>query len=635
MMRKLLALLLVLCLLSPGGLALASDISGALYYAPITIGNSGDNTTNVATVASISTPSLMGGGFSNAAATNMAIRSSSGSDVPFMPGYDTNPWVMFLSNLAAYSYTGYFLYTAETSGGTIYYFPGDAGMETDDDPSMEPGAGCAFTFMMAAFIDPTGGEKVIYQKDDAFRVISNGGNITAELAGDVPAHMTDQVIYGTYDGRMNGECNGNYNTAWTQAVAAGGVNQYSIFIGQTPYFSIYRSGVYFPTAAAIPDDAVFTAASLGLYGQTDHSTTDFNIVVTNGQPTYPHNPIVDADYNKTFYAGDGGSLTTAGFTTVGYNVITLNATGRAWINAASDTKLTLRSDEDIAGSQPADDEYVECYTCNTAGTDKDPYLKVSYDYTDSGFGVGLDCTAAATDSGYHVVKVTSDGINMKIYVDDMVTEKGSVALGGAPFPDNDNKWYACQDGSVLYMSYLKWWVGANLRQHIEWKYGDTFTDLSENGNDATPSFRTTSSDADVSASPSYLRPVSEAKAPAYSLGDSPPWITEPPSVSGNFTTEVTPTFPGAGVIKEISDDCGTPSQLPLTIVAGFIILAISLSVSRFIRIAGSGSLIFKTMIVGCLMGIFIATLVFDLWMLLFFIAPAIAICMASTQKGWV
>jgi hypothetical protein len=43
-------------------------------------------------------------------------------------------------------------------------------------------------------------------------------------------------------------------------------------------------------------------------------------------------------------------------------------------------------------------------------------------------------------------------------------------------------------------------VGGVLRGSWEWQYAATFTDLSGNSNDATPSFRTTTTDADVSVS---------------------------------------------------------------------------------------------------------------------------------------
>ena len=77
--------------------------------------------------------------------------------------------------------------------------------------------------------------------------------------------------------------------------------------------------VYFTDTSAIPDFAIITSATLSLYGSNDYPTTDFDIVIQNGQPTYPHEPLVIGDYYKDYYSNDGGSITTIIFTTSGYN----------------------------------------------------------------------------------------------------------------------------------------------------------------------------------------------------------------------------------------------------------------------------------------------------------------------------
>jgi len=111
-------------------------------------------------------------------------------------------------------------------------------------------------------------------------------------------------------------------------------------IGQnydTVNYFLYRSFLYFDTSG-IPPDATITAVVLSIYGQTDNSVTNFDITVRDGQPTYPHDPLVTGDYLYTNYSGDGGSLSTAGFSTSAYNDITLNATGRGWINQVAGAK---------------------------------------------------------------------------------------------------------------------------------------------------------------------------------------------------------------------------------------------------------------------------------------------------------
>ena len=60
-----------------------------------------------------------------------------------------------------------------------------------------------------------------------------------------------------------------------------------------------------------------------------------------------------------------------------------------------------------------------------------------------------------------------------------------------------------------------------------WQYGSTFED-SVNSNDATPSFRTTSSDAEVSAELMDFEPVAPADIGEYSLEEESYMITDAP-----------------------------------------------------------------------------------------------------------
>jgi hypothetical protein len=118
-----------------------------------------------------------------------------------------------------------------------------------------------------------------------------------------------------------------------------------------------------------------TAAYLNLYGAMDQSDTDFNIVVTNGQPTYPHSPIVVGDYAIANYTGSGGTFGTASFV-IGMNKLTLNATGLTWINLTGTTKLLLVSSRDVAVTTPTGEETVWIYS-NDQGTIYRPQLVVS------------------------------------------------------------------------------------------------------------------------------------------------------------------------------------------------------------------------------------------------------------------
>jgi hypothetical protein len=159
-------------------------------------------------------------------------------------------------------------------------------------------------------------------------------------------------------------------------------NAATFFIGQKcesmgpppppPLYFIYRGCVYFDTSP-IPSPDLIDSVTLKLYKDSDYSTTDFDIVVQNGQPTYPHAPMVPGDYDKDHYSGNGGSMNTSSFSS-GYNEITI--TNHSWINTSGTTKFYLRSSRDINSVEPTGNEYV---TVSSSGTNnEEPKLVVVY-----------------------------------------------------------------------------------------------------------------------------------------------------------------------------------------------------------------------------------------------------------------
>ena len=209
----------------------------------------------------------------------------------------------------------------------------------------------------------------------------------------------------------------------------------------------------------------------------------------------------------------------------------------------------------------------------------------------------------------------------------------------ATVPDNNNAWYLVENDVMPYMEYYKHSVNGTLVSHIVWEYDDSvFTDLSGYGNDAYPSFRTASSDEDVSANMASFLPIAEARAPSYALDDPVPFVEiDTANVTDNWT--ITPTaggFPLAGVIIAVANATGTPPQLPLLVIAGFVILALSLAVSAVMRGYGSGTIFVKLLIIAAVMGVFVAMGNFgiNMWMVITFLIIAVAMAMASKQVGF-
>jgi hypothetical protein len=170
----------------------------------------------------------------------------------------------------------------------------------------------------------------------------------------------------------------NYNTV--RSASSGTVNSTRSYIsigqwktGLPATYYIYRGFVFFNTSA-LPSNAYLDNATLSLYKKDDYSTTDFDITIQNGQPTYPHNPMQSSDYNRNYYSGNGGTLNTSGFTS-GYNAIKLN--DLRWINKTGTTKLCLRSSKDIGGTAPTGSEYINIQSSEFLGMCP-PKLVINY-----------------------------------------------------------------------------------------------------------------------------------------------------------------------------------------------------------------------------------------------------------------
>ena len=123
-------------------------------------------------------------------------------------------------------------------------------------------------------------------------------------------------------------------------IFAGNVNQWQVRRGFLPIDTY-----------ALPTDAIIIKAVLSIYMNNSFRYVsagyDFDITVQNGQPTYPHIPIVVGDFLHSHYSGDGGKVNTADVVSAKYYDIDLTAIGMKWIKGGEITKLCLRSSADI------------------------------------------------------------------------------------------------------------------------------------------------------------------------------------------------------------------------------------------------------------------------------------------------
>ncbi|MBU1027406.1 MAG: hypothetical protein KKA31_06730, partial [Candidatus Margulisbacteria bacterium] len=190
------------------------------------------------------------------------------------------------------------------------------------------------------------------------------------------------------------------------------------------------------------------------------------------------------------------------------------------------------------------------------------------------------------------------------------------------------------NNAMPYMEYYNLTIDGDLKQSLAWNYGTTFEDLSAYDNDAIPTFRTASSDPNVSAELVSWQPVEEAQAPPYTLTEFPEYISDNITMTGVYTSgNISTTFPGSEVIHAISNTSVTPSQLPFNIIASLVIIGCSLGIGYVQYKDGSNTPWLKIGVILFLMGILQATGIFDFWMIFTFIVFALTIVLARKREA--
>ena len=146
-------------------------------------------------------------------------------------------------------------------------------------------------------------------------------------------------------------------------------------------WTIYRGFLVFDTSklSDIPNDAVITGAWLSLYPAGFEANQLFDIILTNGQPTYPHTPLQSSDYNINNYIGEGGRFRPDkdNVNPNGYNKLVLNNIGQNWINKNGLTKFCLISSMDAQGQISKGENWINGYS--SEGLYK-PILSIDYGY---------------------------------------------------------------------------------------------------------------------------------------------------------------------------------------------------------------------------------------------------------------
>jgi len=242
-----------------------------------------------------------------------------------------------------------------------------------------------FIWQVAPYAYDANGNVVVINE---YKQVSSSEFDRVDKEGGYPVVIdpTETYISSSYDGHGYAWSDVDYSTvhdasdsSWVNGIAS------SVIVGQYiqtgPIYWIYRGYLFFDTSA-LPNDANISSAKVGLYGASDNSITDFYVTlqISPTPATIPHQPITVGDYGYSQWSGNGGNISTAGWTLSGYNNISMSATGLTWISLTGTTTFCVRSSRDISDTAPFSDyhkEYISFYSYEQ-GAGYQPFLEVTY-----------------------------------------------------------------------------------------------------------------------------------------------------------------------------------------------------------------------------------------------------------------
>lgn len=199
----------------------------------------------------------------------------------------------------------------------------------------------------------------------------------------------------------------------------------------------------------------------------------------------------------------------------------------------------------------------------------------------------------------------------------------------ATVADNANNILVGSDATPYMQSFEIEKDGASACEII-WENNTTFTDLSGNGNDATPTPRTTSSDPDVTAQLITFEPVTQARSTSTILGSAGELVTSAPEEPDKLyipEEEISLFF--APIINTLLDAGNIPRELFWYTVAFAIIIAGGYFSYKF-----SKSLLMTAAAMWALMFFSVCANIFGGWVLIYYTCETYGILILSKHYGW-
>jgi hypothetical protein len=181
----------------------------------------------------------------------------------------------------------------------------------------------------------------------------------------------------------------------------------------------------------------------------------------------------------------------------------------------------------------------------------------------------------------------------------------------------NNTWTALERQTIV--------INGTTVQDISWQNAAIWSDSSGNNNDLTPTFRTTTTNANVSASLIDIRAFNQAALTSWNLNDYSNNLGIP-DMPGGMYEGVNPTFPGSGIPGDIEASTGgaVPQNMFWFIIPCLVVVGIGMMVHDKIKS------LFAQFIIILVLVLFISlTHIWSFWVLV----PIILIGGSSTLAG--
>lgn len=332
--------------------------------------------------------------------------------------------------------------------------------------------------------------------------------------------------------------------------------------------------------------------------------------------------------NTQAYLGTySASITAIGSTAIYYQAISGAAAGETWtisgrLRCGTAGKAYLGLYDNISGytyssTHTGDSQWQYFTVTKTFSAGATTFLATAQVL--GGYAMYVDCITAIRGTAF-----PNYAYNVNWSVDGTI-KNYAVVDGGVEVLDTAGNWIVNSPSYFYYWSLVK---GGINKCKFQWQYASTFTDQWGNGFVATPTFRTTGTDANVTANLTSFSPVSQARA-AVSSSESNPMIEDAPEEPTGLyapTGEIGIFF--APVINNLLDAQGIQREVFWYPAAFVFCYLCGMAASKTNDILVKGIVIFASILACALMNIF------GLFPLLFYGLEAFGIIVMGKHYSW-